>query len=361
MKLLRRLLAPALLALAVAAPAAPADAAALSPRTVATGLRSPWDMAFLPDGRALITERDSGRVRMLSRSHRLARTPVGRIPVRHDDNGENGLLGIAVDPQFRRNHFVYLYAVRSLTEGRLLRYTLRGGRLRQQHVVFASIPAGKFHNGGRVRFGPDGFLYLSTGETARRPSWAQDPSSLAGKVLRTRGFRSRTPVTPEVFTLGHRNVQGLAWQPGTGRLFATEMGEDSSDEINLLEQGRNYGWPAARGAQTADGRFTGAFVDFGSDVIAPSGATFVRRPGSKWTGDLLVTALVGEQLRRLTFGADGRAVVGQQVLLGRRVGRLRSVVEGPDGAIWLLTSNTDERGTPDRGDDRLLRVAPPRR
>jgi glucose/arabinose dehydrogenase len=318
--------------------------------TVATGLEIPWEIAFLPDGRALITERP-GRVRLLSRRLKLRPEPVAKVPV--DAIGEGGLLGMAVDPRFASNRFVYLYRT-SNSGNQVLRYRLGGERLREQRVIVHNIESADVHDGGRLRFGPDGRLYITTGE-AGQGGLAQDPRSLNGKILRMgpgdyRGGGGR----PEVVSLGHRNPQGLDWDPGTNRLVEDEHGPVGNDELNFIQEGANYGWPIVDGR---DQHGYKAPVVLFPQSIAPSGATFVRLPRSKWTGDYLIGCLAGQQIRRLRF-RDDRAVVNQPLFL-RRFGRLRTVVEGPDGALYLLTSNRDGRGVPHMGDDRLLRVVPP--
>ena len=317
--------------------------------TIATGLEAPWEIAFLPDGRALVTERP-GRVRLLSRSGELRPEPVAEPEV--SAIGESGLLGLAIDPRFRRNGLVYLY--RTTDSGNeVVRYRLAGERLEQQATVLDGLRAGPIHDGGRIHFGPDGLLYVSTGETGDS-ALAQDRGSLNGKLLRLRGFRG-SHARPEVISLGHRNVQGFDWQPRSGRLFATEFGPDSHDEVNLIRPGGNYGWPDAQG-DTGAPRYVPALVDY-EEVIAPSGATFVSEPGSSWSGGFLLAALRGEQLRLISL--DGARVTGDEPLFEGRFGRLRTVVEGPDGALYALTSNRDGRGSPREGDDRILRIVPP--
>ncbi|HYY22495.1 MAG TPA: PQQ-dependent sugar dehydrogenase [Thermoleophilaceae bacterium] len=318
--------------------------------TVATGLEAPWELAFLPDGRALLTERP-GRVRLLSRDLRLQPKPVARVDVAAIEEG--GLLGLAVDPQFERNRFVYLY--RTTNDGNeVARYRFEGGRLEEAAVLLRGIEAAPIHDAGRIHFGPDGRLYVPTGD-AGQDSLAQDRGSLNGKVLRMgpeqyRGEGGR----PEVFSLGHRNPQGFDWEPRTGRLYASEHGPDGDDEMNLLRRGANYGWPEAQG-EDHDG-FAAPLAVY-TPAIAPSGATFVSKPGSAWSGDFLVGCLIGEQVRRLSF--DGSRVTRNEALFEGDFGRIRTVVEGPDGALYLLTSNRDGRGTPREGDDRVLRVLPP--
>jgi glucose/arabinose dehydrogenase len=319
--------------------------------TVAEGLDVPWEIAFLPDGRALITERP-GRVRLLSRDLKLDPDPVAEIDVQAE--GEAGLLGLAVDPDFRTNRFVYVY--RTVSSGNeVARYRLVGGSLRDEAPIVRGIQAGGIHDGGRIRFGPDRRLYFSTGETGE-PDLSQDPDSLNGKILRLdptqyRGGGGR----PEIFSLGHRNPQGFDWQPRTDRFVENEHGPEGDDEVNILRKGANYGWPEVQGSERRDG-FTPP-VAFYPTSIAPSGATFVRQPGSEWTGDYLIGCLVGEQIRRVGF--DGDKVTTNEPLFEGRFGRIRTVVEGPDGALYALTNNTDGRGSPREGDDRVLRIVPP--
>jgi glucose/arabinose dehydrogenase len=318
--------------------------------TVVTGLEAPWELAFLPDGRALVTERP-GRVRLVSKDFELRDQPVAEVEVAQVS--ESGLLGLAVDPAFERNRFVYLY--RTTEDGNeVLRYRLDGERLEEDAVILRDIGAAAIHDGGRLQFGPDRRLYVTTGDAAQQ-ALAQDPGSPNGKVLRLgpRAYRGEGG-DPEVFTRGHRNVQGIDWQPGTGTPVATEHGNIGNDEVNVLRKGRNYGWPEVEGEE--HGEFT-APVALYPEAIAPSGATFVSLPGSSWTGDYLIAALVGRQIRRLSF--DGTRVVRDEALFQDDFGRIRTVVEGPDGALYALTSNRDGRGSPGDDDDRIVRIVPP--
>jgi glucose/arabinose dehydrogenase len=320
--------------------------------TVATGLAVPWEIAFLPDGRALVTERP-GRVRLLSADLELRREPLAEID-RVEEIGEGGLLGLAIDPDFEENGFVYIY--RTTANGNeVVRLRLADGRLEEERVIAGGIQAAAIHDGGRLRFGPDGRLYFSTGD-AGSSELAQDPGSLNGKILRLEPeqFR-RGGGRPEVFTLGHRNPQGFDWQPGSDRLVEDEHGASGNDEVNFLRKGANYGWPDVEGDASAPGFVSP--VALYRDAIAPSGATFVHLPRSEWSREYLIGCLVGEQIRRVGVSREG--VTTNEALFDGDFGRVRTVVEGPDGALYALTSNTDGRGDPREGDDRILRIVPP--
>ena len=320
--------------------------------TIASGLEAPWEIAFLPDGRALISERP-GRVRVLSRAGDLRSRPAAAVAVAAV--GEGGLLGLAVDPEFERNGFVYLYRTTG-SGNEVARYRLEGDRLTEEATVADGIEAAAIHDGGRIHFGPDDRLYISTGDAARE-QLAQERGSLNGKILRLEPnqYRGDAAPTPEVFTLGHRNPQGFDWEPGTDRLIANEHGPEGDDEVNILERGANYGWPEVQGEAERSG-FVPPVAHY-EESIAPSGATFVSLPGSAWTGDYMIGALVGEQIRRVGF--DGSRVTDDEAVFEGEFGRVRTVVEGPDGALYALTSNRDGRGEPRDEDDRVLRIVPP--
>ncbi|HEV2819632.1 MAG TPA: PQQ-dependent sugar dehydrogenase [Solirubrobacteraceae bacterium] len=322
-------------------------------QVITTGLEIPWDVAFLPSGDALVTERP-GRVRLVGSDGELADEPVAEVEVQA--RGEGGLLGIDLDPRFEDGRrFAYLYL--TTADGmEVQRWAVEedGTAMELDGVVLEGIAAGPIHDSGRLRFGPDGALYVLTGD-AGDTSLPQDATSLNGKVLRlTPGqFRSST-TEPQIVSSGHRNPQGLDWQPGSGRLFATEHGPTCCDEVNVIREGRNYGWPEVVGEDHGD--FT-APVQLYQDTIAPSGAAFVTGEGSSWTGDYVLAALAGRELHRLEL--DEAEVVGDEVLLGGEYGRLRAVVEAPDGTLWVTTSNRDGRGDPVEEDDRIIRLVPP--
>jgi glucose/arabinose dehydrogenase len=285
--------------------------------------------------------------------------------------GEGGLLGLALHPDFSRTGWVYLYYTYQTDQlwNRVVRYRLADDQLVEPQVILDRIPGASIHDGGRIAFGPDGKLYVTTGD-ARDPEAAQDLASLAGKILRLEPDGSLPPDNPfpgsPVWTYGHRNPQGLAWT-NDGRLYATEhgptgdLGLAAHDEVNLIEPGKNYGWPfvVADLVRRPLPDAVPPVAQSGQTTWAPSGATFVRA-GSipQWQGNLLFAGLRSQALWRLVLTPDGRSAVQLEALYQGEFGRLRTVVEGPDGAIYLLTSNRDGRGNPRAGDDRLVRIAP---
>ncbi|MDR7402679.1 MAG: PQQ-dependent sugar dehydrogenase [Armatimonadota bacterium] len=351
--------AATLLALATAGRTAPAPAV----EVVVSGLQIPWAVAFAPDGRFFVTERP-GRIRVV-RDGRLDPQPWAVLEVAHV--GEGGLLGLALAPEFARSGALYVYHTYR-DDGRLwnrvVRLVERDGRGQVDRVILDRIPGAVVHDGGRILFGPDGRLYVTTGD-ARQPALAQDRASLAGKILRINPDGSVPADNPfpgsPVYSLGHRNPQGLAWHPQTRTMYAAEHGPSGDlglccrDEVNVIEAGGNYGWPEVSG-RGGEPRFTDPIADSGpTDTWAPSGIAVPAR--GPWADSLLVAALRGEHLRRLILSGPRFArVTGQEVYFRGELGRLRDVAEGPDGALYLLTNNTDGRGRPRPGDDRLLRV-----
>ena len=353
-----------------AATPAPAGPVPVRVETVATGLEAPWELAIAPDGRLFLTERP-GRVRVIADGQLLPEPAVVIQEVA--EVGEGGLLGLALHPDFASNGYVYVYYTYRDGSGafwnRVVRYTERDNRLIDPLVVLDGIPGASLHDGGRIAFGPDGKLYVTAGD-ARNPALAQDLGSLAGKILRVNPDGSVPPDNPfpgsPVWSYGHRNPQGLAWAPD-GRLYATEhgptgdLGMAAHDEVNLIEPGRNYGWPEMVGATVvgAPGDYVPPVLESGQQTWAPSGAAFVssgRFP--QWQGDLLFAGLRSRTLWRLDLSEDGRQAVALEPLFAGEFGRLRAVVEAPDGTLYLLTSNRDGRGNPSAEDDRVLRIVP---
>ena len=317
-----------------------AEAARVS--TVATGLRVPWGIAFLPGGDALVSERTTGRILRVRRGRRPR--VVMRVPGVDTGAGEGGLLGIAVSPRYRSDRLVYAYFT-SARDNRIVRFTL-GGPL---DPVLTGLEHADIHNGGRIAFGPDGKLYAGVGDAADQ-DLAQARGSQNGKILRMNpdgGVPGDNPFSgSRVWSLGHRNVQGLAWDRSR-RLWATEFGQDAFDEVNLIRKGRNYGWPVVEGrGGTRGGRFTNPKVIWRTSASSPSGAAIAGRT-------LYVAALQCRCLWRIPLRGT-RVGRPRRMLTGR--GRLRTVVRAPDGSLWVATSNRDGRGDPRRGDDRILRV-----
>ena len=272
-----------------------------------------------------------------------------------------GRLGIAVDPDCSDNHLVYVYFTRGHSM-HLERWRWTGARLVRELDLVRGIRAGDIHDSGRIAFGPDGRLYLTTGD-AGHPSLAQDPDSRNGKLLALtpQQLRGTSATNPAVVAIGLRNSQGFDWEPCTDVLFANDHGPSGFDgpggydDVNVIVPGANYGWPDAIGYDTGDGRFTAPARVY-LEPIAPSGGTFLTGP-SAWKGQYVLASLRGEELRRLVI-ERGRVVADEPFLTGQ-YGRLRSVIEAPDGSLYVLTSNRDERGSPQSGDDRIIRVELP--
>ena len=330
--------------------------------TVVEGLEIPWDLAFAADGRILITERP-GRIRVVQ-DGTLQAAPYATVNAVHQS--ESGLMGIALHPDFAGNGYLYVCYTYRDDSGRLLnrvaRLTDRAGAGTDHRIILDAIPGASRHDGCRIRFGPDGYLYVTMGD-AIVPELAQDLDSLAGKVLRltAEGAAPADNPFPDslVYTYGHRNPQGLAWHPETGDLFITEHGPDRDDEVNRLEPGNNYGWPEVTGS-AADSRFLDPLLSL-TPTVAIAGAAFYsqgRLPPS-WEGNFLFTALKGAHLQRVVLEPpDFRSVQSREILFKNEFGRLRAVEMAPDGYVYFTTSNRDGRGRPRAGDDRLLRLAP---
>jgi glucose/arabinose dehydrogenase len=317
---------------------------------VAKKLEIPWALDFLPDGGIIFTERP-GRVRLIDPREGLLPEPLLTIAeVAH--RGEGGLLGIAVHPDFGENPFIYVYYTYQQDgslANRVVRFRKQDNKLLEEKIIIDNIPGAYLHNGGRIKFGPDGRLYITTGD-ALNPDLAQDKNSLAGKILRLNDDGTIPEDNPfpdsPVYSVGHRNPQGLTWDE-QGRLWATEHGARATDEINLIEPGKNYGWPVIRGEETAAG-LESPVIQSGEETWAPSGAAFFQ-------GSLFFAGLRGQSLYQLRI--EDRAVTLRRHLT-ETFGRLRDVSAGPDGFLYLLTSNRDGRGAPIAEDDRIIKINP---
>ena len=320
--------------------------------TLATNLEVPWSFAFLPGGNALVTERDSGRLLTVNPSGE-ARV-VQTLP--EGGSGEGGLLGVAVSPNYEEDRYVYAYYTTE-RDNRVVRFRIG----EEPEPVLTGIPVNSYHDGGRIKFGPDGMLYISTGDAGDTEN-SQDRGSLGGKILRIEPDGSIPKDNPfagnPVYSYGHRNVEGLAWD-AEGQLYASEFGQNTWDEVNRIEAGENYGWPEVEGKGGQDRGYVDPITVWPTSEASPSGAEImVDGAIPQWEGDLFVAALRGERLWHLELNDKGH-VTDREKLLDGEVGRVRDVAQAPDGSLWVSTSNYDSYGNPvSEQDDRILRLAP---
>lgn len=337
-------------------------------KIIAEDLDTPWAIAFLPDGNMLVTERP-GRVRLLDSQGKLQDKPVLTLKS-VKEIGEGGLLGIAIDPNFQSNNLIYLYYTYSgnglNTLNKVVSMKYEKDSLSDEKTILDDIPGSSNHNGGRIKFGPDGFLYITTGD-AENPSRSQDKTSLAGKILRIGvhgesiegnpfagavGFHGG--MAPQIYSLGHRNPQGLAWDKD-GYLWETEHGPSGgslgtgNDEINIIEYGKNYGWPVIQGNQTKEGMITPVHNSTPSTAWAPGDIAVLGN-------SLFFSGLKGQALYKATF--EGNNITDFKENLKNKYGRIREVILGPDQMLYITTSNQDGRGKPNSGDDKIIKIDP---
>ncbi len=336
--------------------------------TVVGNLEVPWSIVWAPDGRMFFTERP-GRVRVYEKGQ-LRSQPLFVVPD-VEPSGESGLMSLELHPQFGANHFLYLaYAYKGDGQQvRVVRYRESSTGLTEPKVIIENIPAAQFHAGCRLRFGPDQKLYITTGDATER-GLAQAMDSLAGKTLRLNDdgsvpsdnpFVNQKNARREIWSVGHRNAQGIDWQPGSGLMFQSEHGPSGfdgpggGDEVNIVERGKNYGWPLIHHTQTRQG-LESPLLEY-TPACAPGSAMFYRgKVFPEFQNNFFFGCLRGERIIRVVL--DGRRVVSQENLLAGKYGRIREVAAGPDGSIYFSTSNRDGRGSPAADDDRIIRLVP---
>ncbi|MFE0558914.1 PQQ-dependent sugar dehydrogenase [Paenibacillus sp. NPDC058910] len=344
----------------------PASSDPYTPEVVANNLETPWAIDFAPDGRIFFTERNSGRVRVVENGN-LKSTPVITLssPFYYMPKSEGGLLGLALDPNFATNHYMYIYHSYKTSDNkvanRVVRLKENNNKATIDKVLITNLPGAVYHNGGRLKIGPDNKLYFGDGNYGNKDDTL---SYLGGKIFRLNldgtipadnPFGASSPI----YSRGHRNPQGLAWQPGTNRLFESEHGESSKDEINFIEPGNNYGWPKYEGGNQNQTGITPPLIYASGTTWAPSGMTFVTQ--GPWAGNLLVTNLKGKQIIRMVIGEqNGKPTINSSdlnYLFVNKYGRIRDIVEAPDGSLYFVTSNNGDKngdGTPDK----LVRLVP---
>jgi aldose sugar dehydrogenase len=321
-------------------------------QVLAENLDVPWAIDIAEDGRLFFTER-LGRIRVIDKDGMLLPDPAAYINV--EQNSESGLLGLALHPNFTENHLLYVYHTYSNGSAilnQVLMLTEKDNKIVESKVIIDKIPAADRNDGGRIKFGPDGNLYIATGD-ARQPELAQDADSLAGKILRLNPDGSIPEDNPfegsPVYSYGHRNIQGLTWHPVTGELYASEHGAEGNDEINLIKPGTNYGWPIE---DCNAEKFEKPIICF-NPAIAPAGMTFAASNSLGYQNDILLATLKAQHIRLIDLESD----IESNILTG--FGRIRDVIEASDGSLYVTTSNKDGRAVSEQDDDKILRIISP--
>ena len=329
-------------------------------QVVADKLYVPWAIDISTEGKIYFTEK-SGSIRVIEDGE-LNSQPLITFSDSFVSQGEGGLMGIALDPNYLQNHYIYVmhsYSEANKIYNRVVRLIENNNRASIDKILLDKIPGGQIHNGGRIKIGPDQKLYITTGD-AGNPSLAQDPTSTGGKILRIEldgSIPNDNPIiNSPIYSLGHRNPQGLAWN-SDNVLYASEHGPFAHDEINIIQPGGNYGWPLVQGDDDSNQIIIQKPLIHSKEVTwAPSGITFVNQ--GPWQEELLVATLRGQQLLAISLNEEGMVVRDVESWLKNEYGRLREVIQGKDGLIYLATSNRDGRGAPDISDDKIIRLIP---
>ncbi|PSH00168.1 MAG: glucose sorbosone dehydrogenase [Nanohaloarchaea archaeon SW_4_43_9] len=311
----------------------------------AENLSVPWDIEFLPDDDMLVTERPGYLLRIGGINDTYEVPGV-------EEAGEGGLLGVALHPEFQENRYIYLYQTTETEEGltnRVVRYRFRDNEVQEPETIIEGLPGAFYHDGGRIDFGPEGFLYVTVGDATEKQK-AQDTSTLHGSILRLNpnGSVPENPFDNEIYSYGHRNSQGITWD-NEGRMWSTEHGSSATDEINIIEEGANYGWPKIKGNETRQGMKDPVKHSGYEETWAPGGVTYFE-------DSLYFTGLRGQSLYQAEL--DGESIVSIKAHFRNDFGRLRDVTVGPDGRMYIATSNTDGRGAPQENDDRIISFDP---
>ena len=331
--------------------------------TVADNLTIPWSIDWSPTGTVFFTERH-GNLRIIEDGI-LAPNPILSLNVA---GVEGGMLGVAVDPNFLENQYIYVYYTEDQflsSSNKVVRYVVSDDGAVEDKIIIENIPAGPFHDGGRIQFGPDQKLYITTGD-AGNVDLSQDLNSYAGKILRINSDGTIPQDNPwsdsPIYSIGHRNPQGIDWDD-SGNLVATEHGPSgwrgsAHDEINVILPGKNYGWPDVIGDESLEG-LENPILHTGDETWAPSGSEFYDSDKiPQWSGKYFVATLRGSHLHMIDFDLTNNVVVSHEKLFENEFGRLRDVQTGPDGFLYLLTSNKDGRGFPQPNDDKILKIIP---
>ena len=327
---------------------------------IAENLYIPWAMDISYEGKIYFTER-SGTIRAIEKGI-LNPQPLFTFGTPFVNQGEGGLMGIVLDPNYSTNHYIYVmhsYREANQIYNRVARLVENNNRAHIDKIIIDKIPGGQIHNGGRIKIGPDQKLYITTGD-AGNSTLAQDLESTAGKILRIEldgSIPKDNPFTNSpIYSLGHRNPQGLSWD-SKNILYESEHGQSAHDEINIIKQGSNYGWPLVQGDEDSkDVVIQKPLIHSGNDTWAPSGITFVNK--GPWQGKLLVSTLRGQKLLVISLNGNDGIVKGIEAFLSDEYGRLREVIQGKDGSIYIATSNKDGRGKPAINDDKIIRLIP---